>query len=348
MGKSNNRKKRSASGVSYSSKKSPSDNHDSKGTEDLSKGRDEKEYKISTILDDWKKIVGFYIACIAVCSAFNIVIWSLLSSGFNIEVSAYLLSHGMGGGAISFQPIVIMQVILASTLIAGLWLINNWKEFVYDSPKGKQIINWYYALVAISFSVLLCLCCGIFQSTFHVFNFESHLWNFSPIFLWILICSIPLAIGGMIALGVNVATSRQIRESVKTAREKSENTVWGAFILSTLFFLASIIPSSIMYQQGYGIECLEVSKNSVSDIVLENASENHLADDQKNKIRENLGESWSVRGETGDKFSLFVTREDKDTIDGVLFKKGDEDLRSKGKIVTINRKAIKTRDICHQ
>lgn len=348
MSRSKRRKNRSASGSSSLRKNTLTSNHSSIRGENIGERVGEREYKISIILDDWKKIVGFYIACIAVFSAFNIVIWSLLSSGFNIEVSAYLLSHGMGGGAVSFQPIVIMQVILVSTLIVGLWLKNNWKKFVYDSHKDKQIRIWYYALVSISFVVLVCLCCGIFQSTFYVFDFESNSWNFSPIFLWILICSIPLGVGTIIAIGVNVATSRQIRESVETAQEKSENTVWGAFILSTIFFLASIIPSSIMYQRGYGIECLEVSKSSVSDIVLENVFENHITDDQKNKIRENLGESWSVRGETGDKFSLFVTREDKDTIDGVLFKKDDKDLRSKGKIVTINRKAIKTRDVCHQ
>ena len=349
------KKKRSASRASHSSKDSPSNDHSSiGGGENLGERVGEEEYKISMILDDWKKVVGFYIACIAVFSGFNIAIWSLFSSGFNIEVSAYLLSHGMGGGAISFQPIVIMQVIIALVTITGLWLWNNLKKSVYDPHRNESEKieirgkRWYCTLVAISFIVLLCLCCGVFQSTFHVVSSDTWSWELSLIPLWILICSIPIAIGVIIAIRVNVATSRQIRESVETARENSENTVWGAFILSTIFFLASIIPSSIMYQQGYGIECLEVSKNSVSDIVLENASENHLTDDQKNKIRENLGESWSVRGEAGDKFSLFVTREDKDTIDGVLFKKDGEDMRSSGKVVTINRKSIKTRDVCHQ
>lgn len=62
-------------------------------------------------------------------------------------------------------------------------------------------------------------------------------------------------------------------------------------------------------------------------------------------------------GERGEKFSIFVTREDKDTIDGVLFKRFVEtkdengkdvkkwlEERSSGKIITINRKAIKSRN----
>jgi membrane protein len=356
MGRS--KKKDSASGSSYSSKISPSDNYASKGeAEDLGKGRREKEYKISTILDDWKKIVGFYIACIAVFSTFNIAIWSLLSSDFNIEVSAYLLSHGMGGGAISFQPIVIMQVIIALVPIAGLWLMNTWnnrKKFVYDSHgnEAEKIEirgqSWYCALAAIAFIVLVCLCCGVFQNTFHVFNFDTNSWNFSPIPLWTLICSIPIALGIIFAISVTIADDMQIRESVENAQENPKNTILGSFIVSVIIFLVSIIPSSLMYQHGYGIECLEVSKSSVSDRVLGSIPENNLTDGQRNKIRESLEESWSVRGEEGERFSIFVTREDKDTIDGVLFKKGDEDLRSKGKIVTINRKAIKTRDVCHQ
>ena len=112
-----------------------------------------------------------------------------------------------------------------------------------------------------------------------------------------------------------------------------------------------------LYYKGYGSECFEVSNNSVSDRVLRNIPENNLTDDQKNKIRESLKESWSVLGEEGEKFSIFVTREDKDTIDGVLFKRFAEtkdeegqvvkkwlEERSSGKIITINRKAIKSRN----
>ena len=90
---------------------------------------------------------------------------------------------------------------------------------------------------------------------------------------------------------------------------------------------------------------------------MRNIPENNLTDDQKNKIRESLKESWSVLGEEGEKFSIFVTREDKDTIDGVLFKRFAEtkdeegqvvkkwlEERSSGKIITINRKAIKSRN----
>jgi len=344
MGKSNNRKKRSASGVSYSSKKSPSDNHDSKGTEDLSKGRDEKEYKISTILDDWKKIVGFYAACIAVISAFNIVLWSLFSSGFKLEVGAYLLAHGMGGGAILFQPIVIMQIIVVLSSIVGAWLKNNRKYiFLYNDSKLQIFLHM---IIVASFIALAVLFLAMFQSTYNIFS-EGRL-QLSLVPAVVLICDIVIEAVAIIGLSVTVATSEKIKNSVKEAKENRNNTIVGFCVLALLFSIASILPPSIMYYKGYGVECFEISKSSVSDRVLGSISENNLTDDQKNKIRESLGESWSVRGEEGERFSIFVTREDKDTIDGVLFKKDGEDLRSKGKVVTINRKAIKTRDVCHQ
>lgn len=336
MGKSNKRKKRSASGVSYSSKKSPSDNHDSKGTEDLSKGRDEKEYKISTILDDWKKIVGFYIACIAVCSAFNIVIWSLLSSGFNIKVSAYLLSHGMGGGAVSFQPIVIMQILNISAII----IFFTWKN-ILRSLSLKKPVKIFFAVVALTLAtVLFLLSLSMFLEVFYTPAYP----------LWVLITSfiscILFALGEFFVIRITIFTADEIKDFSEKSRKYPVSTAIGIPICVMGFVLSGLIAPVSMYYTGYGTECFKVSKNSVSDKVVKNISDSNITDDYKNKIRESLGESWSVRGEEVDdgmNLYLFVTREDKDTIDGVLFKKGKQDMRTEGKIITINRKAIEAR-----
>ena len=347
MSKSNKRKKRSASGTSYSSKKTPSDNHDSKGTEDLSKGRDEKEYKISTILDDWKKVVGFYIACIAVCSAFNIVIWSLLSSGFNIKVSAYLLSHGMGGGAVSFQPIVIMQILNISSII----IFFTWKNILHSLSLEKPV-KIFFAVVALTLAaVLFLLSLSMF---FEIFN--------TPVYpLWVLnisfISYILSTLGAYLVIKIAIFTAGEIRDFSEKARKHPISTTIGIPICVMGFALSGLIVPVSMYYTGYGTECFNVSKNSVSDRVLESISENHLTGGQRTAIRESLEESWSVRGAEGERFYIFVTREDKDTIDGVLFKRFVEtkdekgqvvkewlEERSSGKIITINRKAIKSRN----
>lgn len=336
MSKSNNRKKRSASGVSYSSKKSPSDNHDSKGTEDLSKERDEKEYKISTILDDWKKIVGFYVACIAVCSAFNIGIWSLLSSGFNIKVSAYLLSHGMGGGAVSFQPIVIMQILNISSII----IFFTWKNILHSLSLEKPV-EIFFAVVALTSAVVLfLLSLSMFLEIFNTPAYPLWVLNIS------LISHIVLTLGEFFVIIITIFTADKIRDFSEKARKHPISTTIGIPVCVMGFALSGLIVPVSMYYTGYGTECFKVSKNSVSDKVVKNISDSNITDDYKNKIRESLGESWSVHGEEVDdgmSLYLFVTREDKDTIDGVLFKKGKQDMRTEGKIITINRKTIEAR-----
>lgn len=342
MGRS--RKKRSASRKSYSNKNVPTDNS-SKVSENLDRGGGEKDYKISAILDEWKKIVGFFAACIAVISAFNIVLWALFSSGFKLEVSAYLLAHGMGGGAILFQPIVIIQGMVVLSLMVGIWLKNNRKYiFLYNDSKFQIFL---YMIIFASFIALLFLIISMLHSTYNIFNDQGRL-QLSLIPAVILICDMLLAVVAIIGFSVMVSTSEKIENSVNIAKKNRNNTIVAFCVFALLFSIASILPPSIMYYKGYGAECFDISKSSVSDRVLGSIPENNLTDGQRNKIRESLEESWSVRGEEGERFSIFVTREDKDTIDGVLFKKGDEDLRSKGKIVTINRKAIKTRDVCHQ
>ena len=340
MGRS--RKKRSASRKSYSNKKVPTDNS-SKVSENPDRGGGEKDYKISAILDEWKKIVGFYAACIAVVSAFNIVLWALFSSGFKLEVSAYLLAHGMGGGAILFQPIVIIQCVVVLSLMVGIWLKNNLK-YIYLYSKFQRFL---YMIIFASFIALLVLIFAMLDSTYDIFDDQGRL-QLSLIPTVILICDMLLAVVAIVGFSVMVSTSEQIENSIDIAKKNRNNTIVAFCVFALLFSIASILPPSIMYYKGYGAECFDISKSSVSDRVLESISENNLTDDQKNKIRESLGESWSVRGEKGERFSIFVTREDKDTIDGVLFKKDDEDLRSKGEVVTINRKAIKTRNVCHQ
>ena len=343
MGRS--KRKRSASRAAHSSRKFPSNNHKSKDIEDLDKGRGEKEYKISTILDDWKKIVGFYAVCVAVISAFNIVLWALFSSGFKLDVSAYLLAHGMGGGAILFQPIVIIQSMVVISLIIGVWLKNNLKYvFLYNDSKFQVFL---YMIFVASWIALLFLIFVMLQSTYSIFD-DKGILRLSLIPAVVLICDILLAVVALIGFLATIATTDQIENSVKAAKENRTNTIVTFCVFALLFSIASILPPSIMYYKGYGAECFDISKSAVSDRVLEDASGNNLTDVQKNKIRESLGESWSVRGEEGERFAIFVTREDKDTIDGVLFKKDGKDMRSSGKVVTINRKAIKTRDVCHQ
>ena len=66
MSRSKRRKNRSASGSSSLRKNTLTSNHSSIRGENIGERVGEREYKISIILDDWKKIVGFYIACIAV------------------------------------------------------------------------------------------------------------------------------------------------------------------------------------------------------------------------------------------------------------------------------------------
>lgn len=306
----------------------------------------EEKYKISNILDDWKKIVGFYIACITVCSAFNIVIWSLLSSGFNIKVSAYLLSHGHGG-FVSFQPIVIMQTLFISALV----IFFMGKKVVYALSLGKPAKIFFvfiaYALATVLFIVALTMHFDVF---------------YTPIYpKWVLLISmlssVMLTFAAFSVIIITISTVDKVRESAETARQYPVSTIIGISICVMIIILSGLITPISMYYTGYGTECFNVSKDSVSDRVLESISENHLTGGQRTAIRESLEESWSVRGAEGERFYIFVTREDKDTIDGVLFKRFVEtkdekgqvvkewlEERSSGKIITINRKAIKSRN----
>ena len=307
----------------------------------------EERYKISNILDDWKKIVGFYIACIAVCSAFNIVIWSLLSSGFNIKVSAYLLSHGMGGGAVSFQPIVIMQTLFISAFIIFFMGKNILRIPSLERPVKIFFLFIAYALATVLFIVALTLHFDVF---------------YTPIYpTWVLLVSILSSItltgAAFYVIIITISTVDEIKDSVENAKKYPVSATIGISICIMIIILSGLVTPVSMYYTGYGTECFNISKDSVSDRVLESISENHLTNGQKTAIRESLEESWSVRGAEGERFYIFVTREDKDTIDGVLFKRFVEtkdekgqivkkwlEERSSGKIITINRKAIKFRN----
>lgn len=306
----------------------------------------EEKYKISNILDDWKKIVGFYIACITVCSAFNIVIWSLLSSGFNIKVSAYLLSHGMGGGAVSFQPIVIMQ-----TLFISAFIIFFTGKNILRIPSLERPVKIFFLFIAYTLATaLLIVALTLHFDVFYTPIYPKWVLKISILFSIILI---PVA---LFIIKITTSTVDEIKDSVENAKQYPVSATIGISICIMIIILSGLVTPVSMYYTGYGTECFNISKDSVSDRVLESISENHLTNGQKTAIRESLEESWSVRGAEGERFYIFVTREDRDTIDGVLFKRFVEtkdengqvvkewlEERSNGKIITINRKAIKTR-----
>ena len=308
-----------------------------------------KKYNVNDILERLVKISGLFIAVSAVISVINIAVWSLISSGFNVNTSFYLLSKGVGG-AFNFQSIAIFPALTTIFILLNVYLFNK----SVDGNRGLKanlLFLWFASGV---FNILLVA--GIFLKTPNLFK-EGILdleTSWGRILLAFGLLAIPFSSAYvMYALFFGDLESEDKTYQSDKPIDLSKIICYSGSIVIILSFMWPVH----LYYKGYGSECFEVSNNSVSDRVLRNIPENNLTDDQKNKIRESLKESWSVLGEEGEKFSVFVTREDKDTIDGVLFKRFAEtkdeegqvvkkwlEERSSGKIITINRKAIKSRN----
>ncbi|WP_314846314.1 hypothetical protein [Rothia dentocariosa] len=299
-----------------------------------------KKYNVNDTLERLVKISGLFVAVSAVISIVNIAIWSLISSGFNISISFYLLSKGVGS-AFNFQSIAIFPALTTIFILLNVYLFNK----SVDGNRGLKVNLLFLWFASGIFNIGLVA--GIFLKTPNLLK-EGILdqetpWGRILLFFGSIAISISFAYVMYTLVFGDLESEDKKYQSGKPI-DISKIICYSGSIVIILSFMWPVH----VYYKGYGSECFEVSKNSVSDRVLRKIPENNLTDDQKNKIRESLKESWSVLGEEGEKFSIFVTREDKDTIDGVLFKKDGKDMRSSGKVVTINRKAIKTRDVCHQ
>ncbi|WP_315242822.1 hypothetical protein [Rothia aeria] len=308
-----------------------------------------KKYNVNDVLERLVKISGLFIAVSAVISIINIAIWSLISSGFNINISFYLLSKGVGS-TFNFQSIAIFPALTTICILLNVYLFNK----SVDGNRGLKANLLFLWFASGIFNIGLVA--GIFFKTPNLLNEgildQETSWGRILLFFG----SIVISISFLYVVYALVFGDLESEDETCQSGKPIDISKIICYFGSVVIILSFMWPVHIYYK-GYGPECFEISENSVSDRVLGNIPENNLTDDQKNKIRESLKESWSVFGERGEKFSIFVTREDKDTIDGVLFKRFAEtkdengrdvkkwlEERSSGKIITINRKAIKSRN----
>ncbi len=101
----------------------------------------------------------------------------------------------MGGGAILFQPIVIIQSMVVISLIIGVWLKNNLKYvFLYNDSKFQVFL---YMIIVASWIALLFLIFVMLQSTYSIFD-DKGILRLSLIPAVVLICDILLAVVALI------------------------------------------------------------------------------------------------------------------------------------------------------